>query len=69
VGVEHRPSLAGVISLTRLFAGVYFWFFVSMANSVRVRKTRGLGDIVVCRPGVGRGWRDAHSICEALLLI
>jgi hypothetical protein len=66
VGIEHRSSLAGVISSnTTVCRCVLSGSLSAWRIAVRVRKTRGLGRHRCCRPGVGRGWRDAHPICEA----
>src|SRR5436309_8987337 len=66
VGVEHRSSLAGVISSNTIACRrVLSGSLSAWRIAVRVRKTSGLGRHRRCCPGVGRGWRGAHSICEA----
>ena len=66
VGVEHRSSLAGVISsYTTVCRRVLSGSLSAWRITVRVRKTRGLGRHRRCRPGVGCGRRDAYGFCEA----
>ena len=66
VGVEHRSSLAGVISSnTTVCRRVLSGSLSAWRIAVRVRKTRGLGRHRRCCPGLGRRWRGVHSICEA----
>ena len=65
---EYRSSLAGAISPDTVIC----WRVLSSALSARpiamwVRKTGGLGRHRCCRPSVGCGWRETHSIHEVAL--
>ena len=66
VGVEHRSSLAGVISSnTTVCRRVFSDPLSTWRIAVRVRNIGGLRRHRRCGPGVGCGWRDAYGFGEA----